>query len=161
MTYEEIQTKIEELKLKFEPCYKLTAEDMDDVMDILNATTNQNTYSTTETLIGEYLGSSLYRKVIVLEFENVLTGNEFTVDHNLDIKQYLKTDLVHTDLDIDTIAVIPISTIHVNANSPYLNSELHVSATIINFTRNEIIFEELVVTQAPRTYHLILEYTKN
>lgn len=161
MEYSEITNKIAELKLKFEPCYKVKAQDMDDIMDILTLLMSHNEiYSLTETLVGEYLGEPLYRKVIVLEFENVLAGNEFTVGHNLDIKQYLKTDLVHTDLDIDAITVIPISAISVNTNSPYVNSEIQVSASVINFTSNEIIFEELVVTY-PRTYHLILEYTKN
>lgn len=160
MTYEEIQTKIEELKLKFEPCYKLTAEDMDDIMDILELLKDNNSvYSVDEKIIGyDDINSKLiYRKCITFEG----TGDElYTITHNLDIDEYFKIDYKFKRLTNGT----PDQTLQdINTLYNFLVNEDPLNSGYTNFATfpNYITFGKLNVAIDDVVGHIILEYTKN
>lgn len=160
MTFQEIITKLTELKLKFEPCYKLKAQDMDEIVDILLQLNSdneyqQNIYSTDETIIGKYLGKTLYRKVIPHTFNG---DYFFTITHNLDIDSYLTVDFISNTSD---------------GNNPILPSKFKL--TLIEYilkvedgngwlydeSPNVLSFGADGINSDGETGYIIIEYTKN
>lgn len=116
-------------------------------------------YSTDEVLTGGVWidGSPIYRKVILLNDIPAEPGDQYSINHNLDINKYLKSDFVLSSLNLDRLVILPIASVPFPANG---TSFLFYGDAVINMASNVIEFGKIAIT-VPQDVYLILEYTKN
>jgi len=121
----------------------------------------KNIYSADEQLIGSFFDVPLYRKCFFINTEDLGNGVYDTVNHNgsviqhgLDIRYYIRTDIIKTNLNSDLPTCFPLSSFSIVADTGIVYNGL-------NYNNDYIVIENSISQHLYPEFYLILEYTKN